>query len=78
VSFAGLGNPQGFSGFLPPGAADATGPFVYDPGVPEKFGYRIKFVQGDAESTYALADTRLSTRDFTNVWQLHMYLPTGR
>jgi hypothetical protein len=71
-------NPQGFSGFQFLGTTSATGPFTYDPGEPENFGYRIKFVQGDAESAYALADTRLSTRDFTNVWRLRLFLPAVR
>jgi Peptidase family C25/Concanavalin A-like lectin/glucanases superfamily/PQQ-like domain len=68
-------NPQGFSGFTSLGTAGATGPFTYDPAEADNFGYRIKFVQGDSESAYALADTRLSTYGFANLWLVHLYLP---
>jgi hypothetical protein len=72
-------NPQGFSGFLPLGTAPAEpGQFIYDPGVPSNFGYRVKFVQGNAESPYTLAGLRVNTRGFEGIFKLNNFLPLIR
>jgi hypothetical protein len=72
-------NPQGFSGFLPLGTAPAeSGQFIYDPGVPSNFGYRVKFVQGNAESPYTLAGLRVNTRGFEGIFKLNNFLPLIR
>lgn len=69
-------NPQGFSGFQPLGTASAdSGQFIYDPGVPSNFGYRVKFVQGNAESSYTLAGLRVNTDGFEGLYKVINYLP---
>ena len=69
-------NPQGLSGFIPLGTATAeSGQFIYDPGVPSNFGYRVKFVQGNAESPYTLAGLRVNTRGFEGLYKVINYLP---
>ena len=39
-------------GYLPLGTADAAGPYSHYPGEPNTYTYRVKFVQGNAESPY--------------------------
>jgi len=39
-------------GYLPLGTADAAGPYSHYPGEPDTYIYRVKFVQGNAESEY--------------------------
>jgi hypothetical protein len=68
-------NPQGYAGYLPLGTAGGAGPFVYDHGMPSSFGYRVKFVQGDAESTYAEAALRVNTSGFVGQQRLTVSLP---
>lgn len=69
-------NPQGVNGYSPLGIAGANhGSFTYDPGVPNNFGYRIKFVQGADESPYTNANLRVNTHGFVGQFKLFNYLP---
>ena len=69
-------NPEGASGYTPLGTAAAhAGTFTYNPGVPNNFGYRIKFVLGTDESPYSNADLRINTQGFNPQTRINIYLP---
>ncbi len=69
-------NPQGVNGYGPLGTAAANaGSFTYDPGVPNNFGYRIKFVQGTDESAFTNANLRVNTHGFVGMFKVFNFLP---
>ncbi len=68
-------NPLGVSDYSPLGSANNVGPFAYTPPLPSSYGYRIKFVQGNAESDYAIASPRVSTGGWVGVTRFNLYLP---
>jgi hypothetical protein len=68
-------NPQGVAGYLPLGTAGAAGPFLYAPGMPSSFGYRVKFVQGNNESEYGVASLRVRTSGFVGEQHVGLWMP---
>jgi hypothetical protein len=68
-------NQQGVAGYDEVGAAGAGGPFTYTPGMASSYGYRVKFVQGSAESEYGVAALRVLTGSFVETQQLDVLLP---
>jgi hypothetical protein len=52
-------NAQGEAGYRPLGASAAAGPYTYQEPHPNSYGYRVKFVQGDAESDYTATVLRV-------------------
>ena len=64
----------GLEGYLPLATVDAAAKLIYAPGEPNSYDYRVKFVQGDAESPYALA-LHGATIGGAAVLQSSIYLP---
>jgi hypothetical protein len=52
-------NALGEAGYRPLSTSGALGPYTYQEPHPNSYGYRVKFVQGNAESDYATAALRV-------------------
>ncbi|MCX7859880.1 MAG: C25 family cysteine peptidase [Chloroflexus sp.] len=67
-------NPEGLARYEALGTAPAAGPYTYTPVSPGNNRYRVKFVQGNAESPYSETPLRLATRNY-NLLISRVYLP---
>jgi hypothetical protein len=58
-------NALGEAGYRPLDTSAAVGSYSYEELHPNSYGYRVKFVQGNTESDYAMAALRVVASDLS-------------